>query len=163
MLTKEDFAEYKELYDKGPVEDLDAFTLDKGIYDAPPIKDRAGNTISKTFEQEDGEVDLAEHFAVVYDNWYDQETETGRIRTGFRTDIAMLLPEFGFTLTEREFKDDIGETERIYSISRLEQDPGKTLTQKQRILLSRIPIDNPSKSLTGLRTYVPARRYTEQY
>jgi len=157
MLSKEDFADYKRLYDKGDIEAIDQLQEERGIYDAPPLRDVAGKELSKKFEEEleDGDISLAEYFGVVYDNWYDEQTESGRTKTGFRTDIAALLPEFGFNLSERDvLTDDI--EERIYSITRLEQDPGKTLTQKQRILLSRIPLDNLSRTVTGLRTYVPA-------
>tara|TARA_R110002074_G_scaffold104413_2_gene225450 strand:- start:4108 stop:15231 length:11124 start_codon:yes stop_codon:yes gene_type:complete len=164
MVTKEDFETYRTLYEKGDTEALNEFLEDADIYTVPPTKDRAGSELSKMFvaeneseeEQERLEA-FSDYFGAIYDYWYDQKLESGRVQTGFRSDIAALLPEFGFSLSEKDIlKDDLGEVERIYSISRLEQDPGKTLTQKQRILLSRIPIDNTSITLTGIRTYIPA-------
>ena len=166
MLSYQEFAKVRRLHDaanedESKLQELIDYKLEQDIYDSPPIFDQNGNLISKLFEDEyednPDKIGLEDYFKAVYDNWYDFEDENGRKITGFRSDTAVLLQEFGLRLTEREveFKDEEGQ-ERIYSISRLEEDPGKTLTQKQRILLSRIPVDSDAATRTGIRTYIPA-------
>jgi hypothetical protein len=163
MLTAEQFAEYRRLYDAAnETEDFtefDKFVDEEGIYFAPPGYDVNGNAVSKLFIGLKGEeaAQFSDHFTNVYNGWYDEELESGRKVAGFRTDIGILLREFGFNLNEKiGIEDQVGETERIYSVTRLEQDPGKTLSEKQRILLSRIPMDMSSNTYTGILTYVPA-------
>lgn len=166
QLTYTDFVEYRRLYDAANesqnYDELVAFMADKNIYADPPHKDVRGVEISKMFIYDENNDDVSgsfsNNFAAVYDNWYDKKLPNGRVQPGFRSDITGILPEFGFSLKEKDetIEDQNAEVERIYSISRLEEDPGETLTQKQRILLSRIPIDDASKTLTGISTYVPA-------
>ena len=165
QLSYTDFMEYKTLYDaakeSGEWGDLIAFMGENKVYADPPSKDVRGVEISKMFvydSEEDTGEDFSRMFGSIYENWYDKTLENGRVQRGFRSDIVSILPEFGFSLNEKEteIKDDLGEVERIYSMTRLEEDPGKTLTQKVRILLSRIPIDDTSRTRTGIMTYAPA-------
>lgn len=136
----------------------------------PPVFDSSGEVISNRFltdenlpvEMEDTRLfEAAKNFKRVFENWYDKADDRGRVQKGFRAEMLEKMSEFGIKAVEKEMvvtevEDEIGEVERVYSISRLEENPADKLSQRQRILLSRIPMETDAKSYTGLQTYVPA-------
>ena len=180
MLSNEEFEELKNLFLADDVAGLQEF-FDRDIVDEdgdtvaqfvqfPPVYDTTGEkVVSKKFVEdetlpedlEEERLDrLSQHFQSVFKYWYDSVDSNGRVQRGFRSDIIDKLADFGIKAIEREGKnivtDEIGEVERIYSISRLQENPAEKLSEKQRILLSRIPVEDTTKSYTGLESYIPA-------
>lgn len=186
-VSKEDFKEYRDLFeavnqaDESQIEEatlkLKQYMAEKEIQPIPPAFTAKGELISKQFhiDPTDLSIDeqkieakrlysLGQHFRAVYKYWYDQ-TRNGKVVRGFRYDLIQTLKESGIKYVEKEkesteFIDEVGEVERIYSVGRMEEDPGKKLSLRQRILLSRIPYESSEYSYTGLKSYVPA---TEVY
>ena len=167
-LSDGDFFEYKRLYDNNLAQDteetrqaLDEFTEAKDIDSFPPVMNADNQLISSKFDMadtSDAEMDrveeLSRNFRRVYNYWYDQELPSGRIQKGFRTELLNSLQNYGVSVREEQ------DFERTYTKSRLQESHVEKLSGQQRVLLSRIPIQNTSRTFTGLQTYIPA---TEVY
>ena len=167
-LSDADFFEYKRLYDNNLARDteetrqaLDEFTEAKDIDSFPPVMNADNQLISSKFDMadtSDAELDrveeLSRNFRRVYNYWYDQELPSGRIQKGFRTELLNSLQNYGVAVREEQ------DFERTYTKSRMQESHVEKLSGQQRVLLSRIPIQNTSRTFTGLQTYIPA---TEVY
>ena len=154
-LTSEDFKTFKEVYDSAEnVEDVKKVMSDLGIKVSPPMTDFAGNPIpGKTA----GNRKNGLRFIAVYDNWFDQESELGGLPTkGFRAEVTdRLKTDFGYKVEDDTEVDTESEFERLFSLSRLEEEPAKKLSQKAKRVLSRIPVQDLSDSFFGFQTYMP--------
>ena len=98
----------------------------------------------------------ARHFRSVYDRWFDVEGELGGTKLrGFRSEVADRLKTYGFDPKSKE-------QERIYSLSRMRENPANKLNEKTKRMLSRIPVSNTESTYFGFQTYVPIMDvYTE--
>lgn len=149
---------------------LEAFKIDEDLYDSPPAVDQDGNIISAQFDFEesldpDSEAarleELSKNFKAVYKFWYDSELPSGRVQKGFRSEIIGALSDYGIKAVDKDtassmLEDEAAEQDRVYSRSRMQESHVEKLSAQQKILLSRIPVEDTSKSFTGLQQYVPA-------
>ena len=149
-LNRQQFIELKEAIKAGnPKPVLKKY----GITPGAPITDEYGNAYP---EKVAGSVDAARKFYNVYKNWFDQVGEQGEtIVRGFRSEISDRLKEYGLNLRDNSLEDADAAFERIFSLSRLQEDPAKKLSEKAKRVLSRIPVTNLEESVFGFQTYVP--------
>jgi len=154
-LSSEDFETFKETYDSAEnVEDVKKVMSDLGIKVSPPMTDFSGNPLpGKTA----GSRRNGLRFIAIYDNWFDTESELGGIPIkGFRSEVAdRLKTDFGYKVLDTTEVDTESEFERLFSLSRLEEEPAKKLSQKAKRVLSRIPVQDLSDSFFGFQTYMP--------
>ena len=102
-------------------------------------------------------------FLEVYENWHDRRSELGGVEVrGYRADARDRLREFGIKTYDVEISEELKNTEdndegadRVYSVSRSKEDPAKTLGDKARRALSRIPVQNLEATRLGFQTFVP--------
>ena len=102
-------------------------------------------------------------FLEVYEHWHDKRSELGGVEVrGYRSEIRDRLRDYGFktydseqTRKAEDIEDNDEGADRIYSVSRSKEDPAKTLGDKARRALSRIPVQSTEESRLGFQTFIP--------
>jgi len=154
-LTTEEFNRFKQVYDSAKdASEVVAVMKELGIRVSPPNTNSMGNPLpGKTA----GSRQNGLRFLAIYDNWFDQESELGGLPVrGFRSEvIERLRTEFGYKVTDETVVDTESEFERIFGISRMQEEPAKKLSQKAKRALSRIPVEDLTDSFFGFQTYIP--------
>ena len=149
-----EFVKFQKAYEAGR-EEFKAFVQENNLKSGAPELDSNGNAFPRKMVRNNTN---GSRFRVIYDNWYDQKGELGGIAMrGFLSETsARLKKEFGYKLQDTEGIDAQKEYERIYSRSRMEEDPATKMNAKAKRVLSRIPIESTSGTTMGFRTYMRA-------
>lgn len=156
QLTDEEFDRLKEAFDTENDDVLDEFE-----FGAPSVQ-MDGTPMPKQIG-----LDEADDFLIVYEKWFDEREQVQgdvyNVSRGFRTEVLERLQMYGYSV-----KDDVNSEiqitdedieERIYSISRLQEDPATKISDRSKRLLSRIPIQpqRQAESIYGFQTFVPLK------
>jgi len=155
------------------------FEIIKKVYSDPEKMVRAMNVMhvqfgspDLTFDNEimpdqmtvgDNSAAYSKLFLEVYEHWHDKRSELGGVEVrGYRSEIRDRLRDYGLKTYDTELTrkaEDIADNDegadRVYSVSRSKEDPAKTLGDKARRALSRIPVQNTEASRLGFQTFIP--------
>ena len=154
-VSAEEFEEFKSVYDSSensaPVVEI---MKNLGIRVSPPLINSAGIPLP---QKTAGNRKNGLRFIAIYDKWFDSVSDLGGIPIkGFRSEVTdRLKTEYGYKVVDSVVVDTETEFERIFGITRLEEEPAKKLSAKAKRTLSRIPVQDLSGSFFGFQTYIP--------
>ena len=167
-ISDEQFQGIKTFLEEDTTDNSDAFNeyLIKENLWGTPHKGKVGNQFILP-RQVRGSALHGENMRSIYSSWFSEKDDTGFvIKGGVREEVMRRMKDYGYTVklsskmeaVEIDLVTNEEILEKVHSLTSLENNPFKKISQKSKRLLSRIPADESKRrggSRMGFNTNIP--------